>query len=114
MKEDENVMSEVVRYLNTLTTTINPGLNAPIPDRHSCQKDRSEQLNDQQDYIDLINKLQRHTQCSCSYCLHVNWDGKQSCRFGYPKENIDQTSVRDDGHGQPELITARNDPFINS
>src|SRR3954452_5815699 len=51
MKEDENVMSEVVRYLNTLTTTINSGLNAPIPDRHPCQKDRSEQLNDQQDYI---------------------------------------------------------------
>jgi ATP-dependent DNA helicase PIF1 len=114
MKEDENVMSEVVRYLNSLTTTINPGLNAPIPDKHPCQKDRSELLDDQQDYIDLINKLQRHTRCSPSYCLRVDRGNKQSCRFGYPKENVEQTFVRDDGHGQPELITARNDPFINA
>ena len=58
MKEDENVMSEAVQYLDSLVTTINPGLNAPLPDRHPCQKSKNEQCDDQQDYIDLVNKLQ--------------------------------------------------------
>jgi hypothetical protein len=34
MKEDENVMSEVIRYLDTLNTTINPELNALVPNWH--------------------------------------------------------------------------------
>ena len=112
MKEDENVMNEAVQYLDSLITTINPGLNAPLPDRHPCQKSKNEQCDDQQDYIDLVNKLQRHTRCSPSYCLRTK-DGKQSCRFGYPKENVEHTFVCDDERGQPELITARNDPLIN-
>src|SRR5688572_14661645 len=113
MQEDENVMNEVVQYLDSLVTTINPGLNAPITDRHPCKKHKDEICDDQQDYVELINKLQRHTRCSPSYCLRVNRDGQQSCRFGYPKENIEHTFVRDNGHGQPELITKRNDPLIN-
>src|SRR5437016_6272936 len=32
MKEDESVMEESVQYLDTLITTINPGLNAPLPE----------------------------------------------------------------------------------
>ena len=113
MKEDENIMNEVVEYLKTINTTINPRFNSHIPDRHLCQKDRSKLFDDQQDYIDLVNKLQRHTRYSPSYCLRVNRDGKQSCRFGFSKEITEQTTVRDNGRDQPELITARNDPFIN-
>jgi hypothetical protein len=71
MKNNDETMKEVVRYLDSLVTTINPGLNAPLSDRHPCQK-RSEEINDDmQDYIELINKLQRHTRCS-SYCLRCN------------------------------------------
>ena len=58
MQEDENVMSEVVQYLDTLTTTTNPGLNVPITNRHPCKKSKNEIRDDQQDYIELINKLQ--------------------------------------------------------
>uniref|UniRef100_U9TU85 Helitron helicase-like domain-containing protein n=1 Tax=Rhizophagus irregularis (strain DAOM 181602 / DAOM 197198 / MUCL 43194) TaxID=747089 RepID=U9TU85_RHIID len=68
---------------------------------------------DQQDYIDLINKLQRHTQCNPSYCLRINRESKQVCRFGYPKEIVERTFVRDDSRGQLELVTARNDQYIN-
>ena len=64
MKEDENVMGEVVTYLDSLVTTINPGLNAPIPDRHPCKKRLGELRDDLQDYTELVNKLQRHTRCS--------------------------------------------------
>jgi ATP-dependent DNA helicase PIF1 len=99
--------------MNTLVTTINPGLNSPVPEIHPCQKSHNELLDDMQDYIELINKLQRHTRCSPSYCLRIDPSRQQICRFGYPKEISHQTYIRDDGHGQPELITARNDPLIN-
>ncbi|CAG8503777.1 4193_t:CDS:2 [Paraglomus occultum] len=72
IKDDENAMNEIVKYANSLVTTINPGINAPIPNRHPCQKNHSELQDDLQDYIDLINKLQRHTRCSPSYCIHLN------------------------------------------
>ena len=93
MKKDENIMNEVVQYLDSLVTTVNSGLDMPVPERHSCQKESKELRNDQQDYIDLINKLQRYTQCSSSYYFCVNRESKQFCRFGYPKEIIEQTFV---------------------
>ena len=113
MKEDQNVMNEVVQYLDNLITTINPGLDMPVPERHPCRKKKNELRDEEQDYIDLINKLQRHTRCSPAYCLRINREGKQVCRFKYPKEINRQTLVRDDEQGQPELITARNDPYVN-
>ncbi|EXX58670.1 uncharacterized protein LOC114530801 [Rhizophagus irregularis DAOM 181602=DAOM 197198] len=106
-------MNEVVQYLDNLVTTINPGLDMPVPERHPCQKQKSEIRDDQQDYIDLINKLQRHTRCSPGYCLRIDKEGRQFCRFKYPKKIVEKTFVRDDGHGQPELVTARNDLYIN-
>ncbi|PKK67779.1 hypothetical protein RhiirC2_663004 [Rhizophagus irregularis] len=91
---------------------INPGLDAPVPEHHPCQK-RSEEINDDdQDYIDLVNKLQRHTRCNPSYCFRVDKTGQQSCRFSYPKETTENTFSRDD-NGKLELVTARNDPLIN-
>jgi len=71
MKEDENLMKEAIQYINSLVTTNNPGINAPIPAIHPCQKSSNEIVDDTQDYIELINKLQRHTRCSPSYCLRV-------------------------------------------
>ncbi|PKB91697.1 hypothetical protein RhiirA5_447944 [Rhizophagus irregularis] len=106
-------MNEVVQYLDNLVTTINPGLDMPVPERYPCQKQKSEIRDDQQDYIDLINKLQRHTRCSPRYCLRIDKEGRQFCKFKYSKEIVEKTFVRDDGHGQPELVTARNDPYIN-
>src|SRR3954454_10920265 len=101
MKENERVMSEVVEYLDTLVTTINSRLSEPIPEQHSCQKPSDELCNNQLDYINLINKLQRHTRCSSAYCLRVK-DEQQYSRFDYPKDNVEHTIVQDNGHGQPE------------
>ncbi len=65
-----------------------------------------------EDYIKLINKLQRHTHCS-SYCLRSNRQtGQQACRFGFSKELVDQITIHDN-NGHLELTTARNDPLIN-
>jgi hypothetical protein len=112
MQNNNETMEEVVHYLNSLITTINPSLNAPLPDYHPCQK-RSEELNDDmQDYIELINKLQQHIRCN-SYCLQTNKQtGKQACRFEFPKKLVDQTTIYDN-NGHLKLTTARNDPLIN-
>src|SRR6266540_3635262 len=112
MKEDNEMMVRVVQYLDSLVTIINPRIDAHVPDRHPCQKNKDEIHGDLQDYIELVNKLQRHTRCSPSYCLRTNREG-QFCRFGFPKDNVEHTFIRDDDHGRPELITARNDPYIN-
>ena len=66
-----------------------------------------------QDYVELINKLQRHTKCSTSYCIRTKRNGQKVCRFDYPKDINDHTYIREDKHGQPELVTERNDPLIN-
>lgn len=102
-------MNNVIRYIDSIVTTINPGINAARPERHPCQKRREEIDDSSQDYIELINKLQRHTRCSPSYCARVS-KGQQICRFGFPKECSDLTEIRGDKRGQPELISKRNDP----
>lgn len=113
MKENEIMMNNAIRYIDSMVTTINPGMNAAIPERHPCQKRRDEIEDDSKDHIELINKLQRHTRCSPSYCIRVNRSKEQICRFGYPKECHDHTFIREDNHGRPELVTKRNDPYIN-
>jgi len=100
------------KFSKSLNACLNNAPNTPIPDIRPCQKNKDDQRDDQQDYIELVNKLQRHTRCSPAYCLRVNRDGTQNCRFGYPKE-CEKTYIRDDGKGQPGHITTRNDPIVN-
>ena len=38
MKESNETMTNVKQYLDLLITTMNPGLDAPVPDRHPYQK----------------------------------------------------------------------------
>src|SRR3954453_3230058 len=106
-------MDNVIRYINSIVTTINSEGNAARPECHLCQKSSEEIDDSSQDYIELINKLQRHTICNPSYCIRVS-RGQQICRFGFPKECSNHTVISDDKHGQPELISKRNDPYINS
>jgi hypothetical protein len=113
MKENENEMKKTLEYIDSIVTTMNSGINAAIPEKHPCQKASSEIDDSTQDYIKLINKLQQHTKCSPSYCIRVNREGQQVCRFRYPKDCTDHTFIQEDIHGQPELLTKRNDSLIN-
>ena len=62
IKDDDTTKKKLVEeYLNNLVTTINLGIDSPVPTQHPCQKRHNEIANNEQDYIDLINKLQRHT-----------------------------------------------------
>ena len=66
----------------------------------------------EEDLTDLIATCQRHTRCSESYCLHMR-NGKQECRFGYPKNLQEQTTINMTEE-EAVILTARNDGMINS
>lgn len=116
------VTSEYITSIDQLVTTINPAIQldgsnyqeAPPPQTnpHICNKPYGDVENYLQDYIDLVATCQRHTRCSPSYCLRSQ-AGQQECRFGYPKPLQVATAVTNTT-GDIELMTARNDPLINS
>ncbi|CAB4427787.1 unnamed protein product [Rhizophagus irregularis] len=93
LKNNEEAMKNVIDYIDSIVTTINPAIHAPVPEKHPCQKDSSEIDDGLQDYIELINKLQRHMRCSPSYCIRTNREGVQTCKFGIQlqgwKANVD-------------------------
>ena len=67
IKENDEIIRNVMQYLDLLITIINPNLDVPVPNRHLYQKRIEKISDDLQDYIELVNKLQRHTQCNSLY-----------------------------------------------
>ena len=98
----------ICRYVDSLVTTINPN----HPDKHSwvrpnvhpCKNRFSEIPVEQQhaDYNDLVNCVQRHTNCSSAYCLRKDDKGPQSCGFKYPIDECNESRV------QSEKITMKD------
>jgi len=59
------------------------------PSRHPCKVsffDNERFVNE--DYIDLVNTVQRHTKCNSSYCLKTDKNGDKKCRFDFPKKEM--------------------------
>lgn len=117
----EGAQQEIINYVDKLVSTINPGVqpdgsdvaNAPQAkgDPHICSIPYSQIEDFQQDLIDLVATCQRHTRCSTAYCLR-NKNGKQECRFGYPKPLQANTTILSESE-DPEIVTARNDGLVN-
>ena len=113
---------QLIRYIDSIVSTCNPAVlpdgtnldDAPTPrtNPHVCGKRYTEIQDYKQDLNDLVATCQRHTRCSTNYCLR-NIQGQQLCRFGYPKQLQPETVINNDD-SQPELLTARNDPLLNS
>ena len=75
------------------------------------------------DYVDLLNTVQRHTHCSTAYCLkEKNSDGTLKCRFKYPFQHSTKTTLEfepisskdNSTKYRAKLATKRNDSRINS
>ena len=118
----EENRQQAIAFIDSVISTTNPALlddgsnlaEAPLPQTHPhiCNKAYADVNDHQQDLTQLIATCQRHTTCSTAYCLRTK-NGKQECRFGYPKPLQAETSVAVE-NGEVELQTARNDPLINS
>ena len=124
IKLGELAKEKVINYVDTLITTMNP-LNqreadefiVPTGLNHPSAK-RIEQLNDEQkqnDYIELINTVQRHKNCT-TYCRRYK-KGKPVCRFNFPFAHTEKTELKfiekQDKSFTVELITKRNDKKMN-
>ena len=102
----ESNHQQAVHFIDSLITT-NPALlpdgsnlaEAPLPQTnpHVCNKAYAAVEDHLLDLTHLIATCQRHTTCLSAYCLRTK-DGKQQCRFGYPKPLVRETTVTvDDG-----------------
>ena len=118
----KHASDSVIDYVNTLLTTQNnsiPDETWSRPDPHPCVQKLSEIENVEDDYEALVNCVQRHTQCSPSYCLKSkNSPSEPKCRFGYPIDCVPHTTLSFEelktGEIRATLATARNDPRINT
>ena len=93
VREGQEAESVICKYVDTC----NPDSgNWVKPDIHPCRKnfDDIQQIEWDEDYEDLLNSVQRHTQCSTAYSLHRKGrTDNYSCRFDYPKQCCDDTQI---------------------
>lgn len=93
--EAEKAICNYIDFLMSTQNTCNAD-NWFKPQVHPC-KAQFEHIKTNQwdkDYEDLLNSVQRHTQCSTAYCLHKKSNESElSCRFNFPKECCDQTHL---------------------
>ena len=67
-----------------------------VPNPHPCARPIQETGNEDDDYHSLVNSVQRHTRCSAAYCLRIKPGQQPQCRFNYPKECTEETSIEFD------------------
>ena len=125
--EGKNASIKVCQYVDWLLSTYNP--NPPDdgrwikPSVHPCQRRHRDIENFDDDYVDLLNTVQRHTRCSTSYCLRKKQgETELKCRFKFPFECCIDTTLdfepihTKDGKTQykARIITKRNDSRLNN
>ena len=86
----------VINYADWLVTTINeaiPQENWVVPSPHpsSLLIENVQNFND--DYQTLVNSVERHTKCSTAYCLRKKPGQEATCRFNFPKDCQEETSL---------------------
>ena len=123
-KQEEN---QVCKYVDSLMSTVNPYHPDEFlwikPDIHpsKLQYDDISETEWDDDYIDLLNMVQRHTKCNSAYCLRQSKDGTQHCRFDYPIDLSEKTHLEfekihsRDGkvRYKAKVVTERNDSRLN-
>ena len=73
------------------------------------------------DYVDLLNSVQRHTTCSSKYCLRQNYQSDLECRFLFLFESTSDTRLEFESINtrsgetryKATVVTKRNDPRLN-
>lgn len=86
-KDAERTICNYLDFLMTACNPQNPDSDMWVkPKIHPCKKDflAMREIDFEDDYTDLVNSVQRHTQCSSAYCLRKTSSGEQYCRFHFP------------------------------
>lgn len=97
-------------------SAINPGAHWPPASRHPASLTRADLSFSPKELAELLNRIQRHTVCSDTYCLRrpkgSNADTPKVCRFRYPKPVLRTASLSRIGRTY-EFRAQRNDPLLN-
>ena len=117
------------QYVDWLLSTVNPmppeedtWVRPPV---HPCQKHHEDipDYEQESDFIDLLNTVQRHTRCSTNYCLRKKHNESDlKCRFHFPFEHCLKTKLEfeeihsksDQVQYRAKIVTERNDSRLNN
>ena len=115
--EDPESVAAFVEFWNPLVSAWNPSQNEPKAPVHPSARDPLEMNYTLRDLAQLLNRVQRHTTCTPSYCLRrpkgAPKDAPLVCRFHYPQECHQTTEIKLDDKKRPKIFPKRNDPLLN-
>ena len=115
--EDPESVAAFVEFWNPLVSAWNPSQNEPKAPVHPSARDPLEMKYSLRDLAQLLNRVQRHTTCTPSYCLRrpkgAPKDAPLVCRFHYPQECRQTTEIKLDDKKRPKIFPKRNDPLLN-
>ena len=103
---------EIINYFDNLISCENPDPNVHIDDIHPCQLKLSSVTSLSKDLAQLVNRVQRHTSCKKQYCLRKK-NKKVSCRFKFPFELQEKSSLIIEDCKIKEFVFKRNDHLLN-
>ena len=95
-KKAEKQVCDYVDHLISTNNPLNPDENDWIATEvHPCKLKYTdiEESEWDDDYVNLLNTVQRHSKCNSAYCLRQKSDGKQNCRFDFPINKCDSTHI---------------------
>lgn len=125
--QGDKAKETICQYVDQLLCTTNPcppenGWTKPTV--HPCKVNylniTKNDLN--KDYVDLLNSVQRHTQCSTKYCLRKTKNSDElKCRFNFPFDNCNKTTIEfekihtkdNSDKYRAKIVNQRNDPRVN-
>ena len=102
--DDPESIAAFIEFWDPLVSAWNPSQNEPKAPVHPSARDPLEMNYSLRDLAQLLNRVQRHTICTPSYCLRrpkgAPKDAPLVCRFKYPQEcsrrNDNQTGRQKD------------------
>ncbi len=68
-QSDVQSRERFLSFWKTRVTAINPGINLPPAARNPCNRRINIRSNTLQELAETLNRFQKHTKCSTSYCL---------------------------------------------
>ncbi|XP_055328800.1 uncharacterized protein LOC129581629 [Paramacrobiotus metropolitanus] len=111
MNADE--VQNVTDYFDGIITATNPDINAIAPLQHPSGIRPTAVADWDTDYVNLVNKVQRHTMCKPETCLKkVKKSGPEKCRFDFPQKLL-AVSTLCATDGKWGYTPKRNDPRVN-
>ena len=114
-QDSDTARATFARYWDKLITALNPD-PLRLPDlRNPASLNPTDVTNTFDQFTALVNRLQKHSNCTTSYCLRTNKKtGQSSCRFFFPRLLFADAIVTREINPKSWLFSpARNDPVLN-